>query len=266
MGTILGAAPGLGPNAAGLIAHGQGRLIARDSNYGQGSLEGVAVAESANSSVNGANLLPLVTLGIPGSGEAAVLMAAFLLHGMEVGPLLIRNYPEIIYRMFAGMLMANAGILVIGLLTMRHFVRAVTIPRNVLFPMILVLCFVGTWAREPLVIHLFMLVVFGILGYVMNKTGFSTPAFTIGFILGRIGEYSYNQTLIIARGNFWSILNRPAFLVVLFLLFIIFFFALYVTRRKIVTGKPRNADTAIEARMHKETAENDTGKAKNGGF
>ncbi|MDP2859360.1 MAG: tripartite tricarboxylate transporter permease [Bacillota bacterium] len=213
LGTMVGFIPALGPNAAGLIAHAQGRILAKDkSHYGKGALEGVAVCESANSAVNGANMLPLVTLGIPGSTEAAVLLGAFILHGIQIGPLMVKHYPEVVYRMYGGMLLANVGMLVVGLPLTALFVRAVTIPRGVLMPIILSLCFMGIWLREPLVFHLWMLIIFGLIGFFMDKMGFSAAALTIGFVLGNLLEMSFNQSVIIARGNYLSLLTRPGLL------------------------------------------------------
>ena len=214
-GTMIGFIPALGPNAAGLIVHGQARMFAKNKeNWGHGELEGVAVCESANSAVNGANMLPLVTLGIPGSTEAAILLGAFILHGIEIGPLMIKYYPEVVYRMYGGMLLANIGMILVGIPLVTLFIKAVSIPRGILMPIILSLCIMGIWLREPLVFHLWMLLFFGVIGVVMEKTGFSAAALTIGFILGTLLETSFSQSVIIARGDYLSLIARPGVLTI----------------------------------------------------
>lgn len=203
-----------------MISHGQGkRFLKKVTNFGKGAIEGVA--ESANSAVYGTNLLPLVTLGIPGSSEAAILIGAFLIQGLRVGPLLIVHEPEIIYSMFAGMLIANIGVLIMGISAMNIFIKAVSVPRNILFPIILVLLFIGTYASSPWFFHFWVVIAFGILAYFMNKFGFSISAFCIGFVLGHYAETNFNHTVIIARGNLLSILSRPAFLIVLVIIIVI---------------------------------------------
>ena len=216
IGAIIGLIPGIGCNAAGLISHAQGKRFFKNvKNFGKGAIEGVAVAESANSAVYGTNLLPLVTLGIPGSAEAAVLIGAFLIQGLRVGPLLIVHEPEIIYSMFGGMLIANLGVLIMGTVAMNIFIKLVSVPRNILFPVIVIFIFTGTYASSPWFFHFWVVIAFGILGYFMDKFGFSVSAFCIGFVLGHYAEMNFNHTMIIARGNLLSIISRPAFLFVL---------------------------------------------------
>lgn len=219
VGAVMGMAPGLGPNAAGLIAHANGQNFVKEKEkYGKGALEGVALAESANSAVYGANLLPLVTIGIPGSAEAAVLMGAFLLHGIHIGPLLIINHPEIIYKMFAGMILANVATLVVGFVFIPVYVKAITVPRNILFPIIMVMCFIGSFSETPRIFFLFVVIIFGIIGYFMDKMGLSVAALCIGFILGNYAEASLNKSMIIAKGSIFNLLQRPALIVVLIIL------------------------------------------------
>lgn len=216
IGGLFGIIPGIGCNAAGLVSHAQGRRIARDKkNYGKGVIEGVAVCESANSAVYGTNLLPLVTLGIPGSAEAAVLIGAFLMHGLQIGPLFIKNEPEIVYSMFGGMLVINLAILFVGIIALPIFIKAISLPKNILFPIIGILIFVGTFVSQHNFFNFWVVIVFGIIGYLMDKFGFSVPAFCIGFVLGHYAETGYNHTLIITHKNFLELFSRPVFLVVL---------------------------------------------------
>ena len=216
IGATIGLIPGIGCNAAGLISHGMGRHVAKDkNNYGKGSLEGVAICESANSAVYGTNLLPLVTLGIPGSAEAAVLIAAFLIQGVPVGPLLINHEPGLIYGMFGGMLIADLFVLFIGIVAMHIFIKAVSLPRNILFPVITILLFIGTYAGSQWFFHFWVVIAFGILGYFMNKFGFSTSSLCIGFVLGRYAEMNFNHTIIILHGDILKVFFRPAFIILL---------------------------------------------------
>lgn len=216
IGALFGLIPGIGCNAAGLVAHGQGRSLATNiKNYGKGELEGVAVAEAANSAVYGTNLLPLVTLGIPGSSEAAVLIAAFLMQGIQIGPLLIKHEPDLIYSMFGGMIVANFVVLIVGFIALPIFIKAVSIPKNILFPTIVIFIFVGTFISRPRFFNFYVVIAFGVLGYFLNKYGFSISAFCIGYILGHYAEVGFNHTLIITRGNYLRLFYRPAFLIVL---------------------------------------------------
>ena len=144
IGTFLGAMPGIGSTAAAFMSYASAKRASDDpDSFGTGNLNGIAAAESANSSVVGANMIPLLTLGIPGSVSAALIISAFMIHGIQPGPLLFEQQGRLIYSLFGAMIMANAVNLLAGQLGLRFWTRVVTAPESVIFSSALLLCIVG---------------------------------------------------------------------------------------------------------------------------
>lgn len=210
IGTILGAIPGIGSITAAFLGYDQAKRSSKHPEmFGKGSLEGVAAPEAANNAVCGANLIPVVTLGIPGSLSAAVLMGAFMVHGLMPGPMLMQEHPSTLYALFILMLMANAIMYVIARPILKVALHIISIDKAKLFPPILIFCGIGAYGSDLSFFDMKIMFIFALVGYVMKKVDLSPAIFLISFILGPLLENSIRQSLIISGGDFTIFFTRP---------------------------------------------------------
>lgn len=211
IGSGVGALPGLGAAVAGFLAYGAARSASKHpETFGQGELDGVAAPESANNAVVGASLIPLFTLGIPGSVTAALLIGAFMLQGVTPGPLMFEQHPDMIYGIYGSLVVGNIMLLIIGYLGIRLFTRILGVPRVILMPCIMFICLVGSYLESPTVFSVGSMVALALLGYFMKKLKFSFVCFIVGFILGPMFELYVQQVVIGCSGDYLSVLCRPA--------------------------------------------------------
>ena len=228
-GTLLGALPGIGSTAAAFISYALTKAAARDSaSFGKGNIKGIAAAESANSSVVGANLIPLLTLGIPGSVGAALIVSAFMIHGLQPGPLLFENQGRLVYGLFGAMLMANFVNLWIGQVGLRLWVRVMAAPRSVIFAAAMLLCIAGVGMAAGGVFGVMVMLVFAALGYLMAGFGYPLVIVIIAFFLGPRLEVSIAQSLALTRGDPVALLDHPVAIALLILSVVA---AVYLARR-----------------------------------
>lgn len=217
IGTVMGAIPGLGSSVAAFLGYGAARRASKQpESFGQGNIEGVAAAEAANSAVVGANLIPLLTLGIPGNVAAALILGAFLIHGIAPGPLLFEQQGRLIYGLFGAMVLANICNLVIGNVGLRLFALIVRAPSNIVLSLVVLLCMTGALIRGGMY-SLIVMLVFGVVGYLMRRLGFSFVPFIIGFVLGPMFELPLRQTVNLASGDIGYLLDHPVALFLLLL-------------------------------------------------
>jgi putative tricarboxylic transport membrane protein len=210
IGTVIGAIPGLGSTLAGFLGYGSAKRASKTpEEFGQGKLEGVAAAEAANSATVGANLIPTLALGIPGKLSAAVLLGALIIHGLTPGPLIFQQHGQTIYGLFGAMLVANFINLFIGQGGLRFFAWVITLPRQFVHPVIVLMCLCGAYVTTQSMFALSLMVGFGILGYVMRKMDYSIVAFIIAFILGPMTEDALRQTMVLFGAEPLELLNRP---------------------------------------------------------
>ncbi len=231
IGTLIGAIPGLGSTTAGFLSYSITKQSAKDpEKLGTGDPRGIAASESANSAVVGANLIPLLTLGIPGNIAAALLVSAFMIHGVQPGPLLFQNQGQLIYGLFGAMLIANAMNLVIGQFGMRLWAFVVSAPNTVVYPGALLLCVTGMYFAAGGVTGIVIMIAAAVVGYVMRLYGYSIIAFIVAFVLTPQLERSINQTVLLTEGDFTRILGHPI-AVALLILSVISVFYLGTRRR-----------------------------------
>ncbi len=210
IGTVLGALPGIGSTAAAFMSYASTKQASRDpASFGKGNLHGIAASESANSSVMGANMIPLLTLGIPGSVSAALIISAFMIHGVQPGPFLFEQQGRLIYGLFGAMIIANALNFLVGQVGLRLWARVVTAPESFIFSTALLLCFVGVSLASGGVFGVGVMLAFAVLGFVMNAFGFSVVIFIIAFFLGPRFEISLSQTLALLNGDPLKLLSYP---------------------------------------------------------
>ena len=205
IGIVLGSIPGLGATPAAFLSYAEAiRRSKTPEEFGKGSLEGVAAAESANNATAGGALIPLMALGVPGDVITAVLLGAFLIHGLAPGPQLFAENLDLVYAIFIALLIAALMLPVVGLAAIRLFSRIAMIPRYVLYPVITLLCLLGVYGFNSSPTDMWVMLGFGLLGYGMRKLAFPLAPMMIGFVLEPIGEQSVRQALTISSGD-WTI-------------------------------------------------------------
>ena len=229
IGTLLGATPGIGSTAAAFMSYSAAKTASKNpESFGKGNIHGIAATESANSAVVGANLIPLLTLGIPGSLSAALIISALMIHGIQPGPLLFENQGRLIYGLFGAMIMANFLNLWIGQLGLRLWVRVVSAPQSFIYVSAIMLCIVGVAMSEGGMFGVVVMLIFAAFGYVMNRFGFSIVIFIIAFFLGPRLEMSISQSTALMSGNWTRIIEYPIAVALLTLAVVMLF--LFVRR------------------------------------
>lgn len=218
LGVLIGAVPGLGSAIAAFFSYGVARSVSKEpEKFGKGSLEGVAAAESANNGVTSSTFIPLLTLGIPGDVITAIMLGAFMVHGLVPGPGLFQEHRGFVMSFFVMMLITTVLMVVIARLGMSLFLQTTRIPDSVLFPIVVVLCFTGTYVATNNFFDLYATLGFGVLGFAMKKFNFPVAPLLIGFILGPLVEIALRQSLLLSRGSLEIFVTRPISLLFLVL-------------------------------------------------
>lgn len=210
IGTFIGMIPGAGGDVACFVAYNEAKRFSKDKDqFGKGHLEGVAAPESANNATTGGAMIPLLTLGIPGDAVTAVLLGAFMVQGLQPGPMLFQNNGDIVYALFIGMLIANLLIIVCGLAGVRFFVKVLDVPKEYLTPIILVLCVIGSYALNNNFFDVWVMLGAGVIGYFMQRYGFPAAPVILALILGPMAESNLRRSLVISEGSYDIFLTRP---------------------------------------------------------
>lgn len=236
IGVIVGAIPGTGATAASFISYSEAKRTAKEpGRFGQGELEGVAAAEAGNNGVAGATLIPLLSLGIPGDVVTAVILGAFMIHGLTPGPGLFEDNAVLVYALFLGLLISSLILFVVGSFSIKYLSKVADVPAKYLYPVVLVFCVLGTYAINNSIFDIYLMVIFGFLGLIMVKTGTPVPPFLIGFILGPLFEDNFRRTLLIAKGDM-SIFYRGPISIFFIMLSIAAIFLFFWKKRKTVVS------------------------------
>lgn len=220
IGVLVGILPGAGGDVASWVAYNEARRNSkRAENFGKGEVEGLAAAETANNAVTGGAMIPLLTLGIPGSAATAVMLGGMYIHGLQPGHELFSVNAHIVYAVIVGLFLANMLMGIVGLSLARQVVKVSMIPFAILAPIIVVLSVVGAYTINNSMFDVYVMVAFGLLGYLMRKTGFSTAAVVLAMILGSMAELGFRQSLVMSKGNLLAYyLDRPFSLLLLALI------------------------------------------------
>ncbi|MBQ9453874.1 MAG: tripartite tricarboxylate transporter permease [Desulfovibrio sp.] len=221
-GTIVGALPGLGAPVASFFAYDQAvKHSKHPEEFGTGRLEGIAASESANSAVVASSLIPLFTLGIPGNMAAALLIGAFVLHGMTPGPLMFEQNAQFIYAIYGSLIVANIFLLGVGQLGLKVFCKMVSIPPLVLYPIIIFTCVMGSYLSQYSSFDVTLMIAFSLLAYFMRKFEYSFICLIIGFILAPIWETSLQQVIIASEQDPFMFFKHPVADILMVLTFIV---------------------------------------------
>lgn len=208
LGTFIGIIPGTGGAIASFLAYNEARRWSKDpDSFGSGNLAGVAAPEAANNGTTGGAMVPLLTLGIPGDVVTAVMLGCLMLIGLKPGPLLFKESPQVVSAIFAGLILANVLILLLGFVSVRIFPRVLRVPPPILFSIIFTLCFLGAFSLNNSAYDMLIALIFGVVGYIMQKNGFPAAPLVLGIILGPIAEDALARSLIISHGD-WGTLFK----------------------------------------------------------
>ncbi|MCR8723171.1 tripartite tricarboxylate transporter permease [Frigidibacter sp. ROC022] len=210
IGVFIGAIPGLGSAVSAYLNYGLSRSLSREpERFGKGAIEGVAAAEAGNNAVTSSTFVPLLTLGIPGDVITAIMLGAFIAHGLVPGPALFEQQGAFVAGFFLMILAASVLHLVIGRLGMYAFIQTTRVSNPVLFPAVLVLGVTGIFVSTSSYFDIYVMIGFGVLGYLMNRLGFPIAPLLIGFILSPLIEIGLRQAAIMGRGDMTILLTRP---------------------------------------------------------
>lgn len=210
LGTVIGILPGIGANIGSVVAYTTARNSSRTpEEFGNGSEEGIVASEAANNATVGGALIPLISLGIPGSVIDAILLGALIIHGLQPGPLLFENNPQTVNVIMATMLVANLFMFGFLWLFARRMARLAALPRHILLPAILTFCIVGAYALANRMFDVWVMLGFGCLGVLLDRANIPLAPFVIGFVLGPIAEEHLAAGLMESGGSYLPLVTRP---------------------------------------------------------
>ena len=210
IGTVIGIIPGEGAAVGAFFAYSEAkRRSKKPEAYGTGIPEGIVAPETANNATVGGALVPTLTLGVPGSPAAAVLLGALLIQGLTPGPKLFSDEPDLMYAIFLGLFLINILMMFIGLIAIRFAAQLIRVPTSVIVPTVLLLSFVGIYSVSNSFFNVGVLLGAGILGYIVRKLRYSIAPLSIGFVLGPILENSLRQSITLADGSIAEFFNTP---------------------------------------------------------
>jgi len=210
IGTIIGIIPGVGGTVANFISYTVTvQLSKHPETFGRGNPEGVLASESANNAKDGGALVPTIVFGIPGSLEMAILLGAFILHGLVPGPAMLQDHLDLVWILILGLALSNIIASSLGFFLIKILVRITTVNLAYIVPVIVVLSFTGVFAMRTEVWDILVTAIFGLVGYGMRRHGFPLVPLVIGYVLGAIAEKAFHQSLMVADGSYSIFVNRP---------------------------------------------------------
>jgi putative tricarboxylic transport membrane protein len=239
IGCMLGVVPGAGATPAAVIAYGvEKQASGRGAEFGTGVEQGLAAPESAKNATTGAAMVPLLTLGIPGSAATAIMLAAMMLHGVNPGPLLFISDPTMVYTIFAAMILANLMMIGAGIGVAQFFATLMRTPPAVLAAFIVVLSVIGAYGVRNNVFDIYVCLAFGLIGWGMKRIGFPTAPLVLGVILGPLAERYFLTSLANYNQDWTVFFTRPISATILSLAAIFAVWSLYPTLKSLATGRP----------------------------
>lgn len=245
IGTFIGILPGAGASIATFVSYSEAKRFAKDpSQFGKGAMEGVIASESANNSMVGGSLVPLLAFGIPGSASAAVLFGAVTLYGMIPGPRLFTEHRDVVYGFMVGFIPIVIGMLIVGATLTPLFARVLKVRMAYTVSTVLVLALIGSYTIQGSIVDIYIAATFGVLGFFMMKLGFSLAPIVLGLILGPMAEEGFRRSLIIAEADgesiFSTFFGRPISIGLIAVIVVMVFTAFWQEYR----GKKRFAQMA----------------------
>lgn len=225
VGTIIGIMPAAGSSVSSWVNYSMGKKLAKHpEKFGEGSFEGIACSEAGNNAACGGALVPLITLGIPGSGVTAILLGGMMIHGLVPGAEMFSTNIHTTYIVMLGYLVANILFAVLGLLSAKYVAKVALVPLGYLGPIITAVATLGVYAIHSNFTEVIQMLIFGIIGYFMKKSGFAPSPMVLGLVLSRLAENNLRRAMILSRGNMIAyIWSRPISVVIVILCFVSLF-------------------------------------------
>jgi putative tricarboxylic transport membrane protein len=210
LGFFVGTLPAAGATPASLMSYGLAKTFSKDpDSFGKGNVAGVAAPEAANNAASTGSMLPMLTLGIPGSPTTAILLGGMIIWGLRPGPLLFSEHPDFVWGLIGSLYIANLVTVIVNLAFIPLFVRVLTVPFTILAPVIYILCIVGGYAPTQTMHDVWLMYIFGIVGYLLRKLNYPVAPAVLAIVLGPLAERSLRQTLIGSHGDPTIFLSRP---------------------------------------------------------
>jgi putative tricarboxylic transport membrane protein len=209
IGFFTGLVPGPSPVIATMVSYSVERKLDKHGEFGHGAIEGVAGPEAANNAAVGGAYVPLMALGIPFTPAMAVVMAVLLIHGISPGPTLISEHPDLFWGVIASMYIGNFMLLIFNLPLVGVFANIIKTPLFILMPLVLLLCLVGVYSINNAILDVWLMIGFGLLGYVMRKLKFDSAPLVLALVLGPMMERSFREAMMISKGDLTVFVTRP---------------------------------------------------------
>ena len=233
IGSAVGIIPGLGGPVASFVSYTVAMKRSKDSkNFGKGAPEGILSCEVAMDAKDGRALLPTVAFGIPGSPDQAILLGGFILHGLQPGPLMLRDHMDIVFALLFGIVVSQVFLSGIGMLIAPVMARISLIPSRIIAPFVLMLVFFGAYMVRGNIFDVGLALLAGVFGYTMRRSGFPLITVVMGFILGPLVERAFLQTLQMSDGNFFVFFARPVSAVLVSFCVLVLLISFFRHRRK----------------------------------
>ena len=233
IGTWIGMLPGIGANIGSVTAYTVAKGVSRQpERFGHGCEEGIVASEAANNATIGGSLIPLIAMGLPGSVVEAVLLGALVIHGLQPGPRLFVESPEMVYTIMGAMFLANFAMAIMMILSMRWLARIASVPKPFLLPVILAFCVIGSYALSNRFFDVWVMLAFAILGMSMERFRIPLAPFIIGFVLGPIAEKNLSLGLQASDGSYAPLITRPLSLLFLAHALLLLLFSIFGGRIK----------------------------------
>ncbi len=228
LGFATGVLPGLGGMTATLLAYGVEKQVSKHpEQFGKGAIEGVATVEASNNAANGANLVPLMTLGIPGNASTALLLGAFIMYGLKPGPLLMETNPDFFWAVVASLYIGNVMLLILNLPLVNLFAKLLDVPEALLNGLVLALCVLGVYTREYLMTDLYLMMAFGVFGYLAEKYRYPVAPLLLGLVLGNLLEQALLRSMSVSNGDPTIFFTRSISLVIMIAAFVSLAYSLW---------------------------------------
>lgn len=236
IGTFVGIMPGAGATIASWLSYSvEGKLSKHPEEMGNGDPHGISASETANNAATGGAMVPLLAMGIPGSNAAAMMMAALAIHGVQMGPMLLKAQPEYLSATFVSMILANMLMVFVSLVVAKLFAKILNVPYWILGSFIMVLAITGCYARIAAISDIWLLIIGGIFGYFFKKFKFNSSAMILGLVLGPMLERHFRRGVQLANGDIMAFFGRPlavGILVVIIGMYIFGFYGMYKNKKK----------------------------------
>ncbi|MFD2215524.1 tripartite tricarboxylate transporter permease [Metabacillus endolithicus] len=246
LGFIGGVLPGSGATLGSIMAYSLEKKVSKTpEKFGKGHMPGLVAPEAGNNAASAGAMVPMLTLGIPGSGSTAVLLGAFLMWGLTPGPLFMEQNPEFSWGLITSMYLGNMMLLLVNIVAIPLFVKLLDIPYKLILPAIIILCIVGTFSLHGNIVEVWFLLIAGVIGFFMKLYGYSPAAVVLALVLAPLAEKTLRQSLLLSEGSLGFLVTRPITLGLLISFFIIVFASVFFSYRK---GKNINNNNDITPR------------------